>query len=1786
MNNDLKITDSPARGASVNNFSDSVLDIKIPQINISSFGHSAPRRDIVTRESRSARVKDKKRFLVRKGQQARKLSRQLFEEQTSKWTIVKASVAGLMGQLPQTLIASFGEHGEFVLDLLESVTFLIYHLTVAENGVGYSMAIANFVKMQYKGSMLYSALENSGLVASRTSAAVEVLDDLFGPYEAQSDGNPFARARAFLDTYAEIKHSKIYLKLYKFSMYMLSMSMFDRFGVTFEKCRYSKVEAEAIKAKHHLGHDFVFTMLDTALFVCERGYQCMITGSMDPIYHSGSRYEKWFNDVTQTLLEAKFLNNPEPHGIDEFKTRQSLKDLLEQGECIYKHAVRLDSIEKSAVRKMLGDLRLADMTLTSAEYIQRDRKSPFAVLVHGGSSVMKTQFKNMLFYHYAALFNLQNGPQYKYTHNPVAKYWDGFRSHMWFLVMDDIAFLNPAKAPQGDPSLLEMLQVVNNQPYAPDQAALEDKGKVCCMPRFVVATTNTADLNVDAYFSCPLAVRRRLPFTITISPKKDMAKYNVMMDSSKVPETFDGTYPDVWEIEVYRIEPHTDVHKAGVPQRAKSVLIGKYTDVREFVKWFSKEAIIHEATQAKAANCDKAMSTVKLCQKCYVPKNMCDCDSLVAQGPPVRTMRCARCRKTLDQCICNSPLLPQGTSSAVRSASDMAEVMETIDEAIDDIEWIQRASQDFVPLGDTETQRPDDGWTIADRLAGRLYDTRHHNPFITSNPFDALGSSTTSETSSSRNSVFRSPTPSEAFREAVHPPSSYASSSGNGSSTEPLPAWYTEMVQPPSPIPFEVGPPAGPFLPGAVGSTPLTPDEDQTEYLRMLDVAMKEVDQTTFWSRCCDWVTSTSMNSVIYLYCHWSWFRWIFSAWWSWTWIRNWVMNRACMKVHNSRLMKAVVSKCGDRVQKRLLGANALLTLTVTLTTVLGSCAIIGLLIRKALSPKSEIQGNTSSKPVEAGKRPVPRDERVKNVWYNDSFVATPLDVTKQILSWKGLPRNEVFDIVARNCVVLTLEFKAPGDERVRAKKINSFCIGGNVYIFNRHNLPSAEFPGVRVFTACVGYEASGISLSARCEVKLDNAYEDPSRDIVAFQMMGLPPKRDLRSLFPPSSYRGRFDGTYVDYFADYATRRSVVALKREMTTSVLGEMDVWMGHSSVPTVKGDCGSVLLMFSEQGPILLGLHTLGEIQGSTVVVPFLSNEYVLKVSSHFSLPVVDISSPVLSSASVTKNLGDLHVKSPVRFVEQGCATVYGSLDGFRLSPNSDVEDTILKPSLQKRGLADIKHVAPIMKKGESWKPWYKSLNDMSKPLDLDSELVEACAKSFFNDIMKGLSKEDLDELGVVDLHTALNGAAGVGYVDKLNRNTSAGFPFKKCKRNFLIEDATSEMEHAMKLDDEMYARVVDCDAKYRSGHTYAPVFCANLKDEPRPREKVLDGNVRVFAGGPMDWCIVARKYFIMIQRLMKRNRFLFEQAPGIRAQSLDWQQLGEFLSKHGKHRVFAGDYAKFDKRMSALVILWAFWIMIEIAKVSGQYDDGDIQAMWCIAYDVAYPTMDYNGDLIQFHGSNPSGQILTVEINGFVNSIYMRYAYATGYREYHGYTVPWMTILATFTVFVVLMTYGDDNAVGVSELVDWFDHTAVSEWLGMVGIVYTMADKTAESTPFTPFEDINFLKRRWRYDEDLGAMAAPLELESITKMLSLGVRSKTISPQEQAVEVVSSAVREYFFHGRSVFEEKSEMLKEVLSECCLDPYVTTSTFPSWECLREGFWRNSEGLEIVGGKVVPC
>lgn len=1536
---------------------------------------------------------------------------------------------------------NISEDQDYIIKLVENILTCVRLLSKANDREDCALAIAVFAQCRANRSLV--------------SVLTEKWDSLMSlSLQSGQIHNTFQSLKNILSKYDMVKKLPIFTKIYKFLLYCVGTSLFEKMGIKFDAKKFLRVEKAVIKKEYYMGPDFIHCVLDTILFVSETGYQCMVTGSIDPILHHETSYEKWIQEGETLRIQSKYISNPEPHGFTVFDFLSRLDDNIEKGKAIVRFLAKNEPCAM-VVRRLLSDLVSIRADCKTKRLAQQERKAPFAVLVHGGSSVAKSQFTKLLYYHYGKMFNLPIADEFKYTRNAFDQYWTNFNSSQWCLQLDDIAYLHPNKATECDPSLVEMLQVVNNVPYVPTQADLADKGKTPVRSRFVIATTNTENLNAETYFACPLAVQRRLPYVLSIEPKDIYRKENgPMIDPLKIPESKDGEYPDLWRITVKRVAPAPQTARKSLHMGQTAVLITEsiFEDIYSFLQWFSAIARSAEGTQEKALKCDHDMRSVSLCTH-DVPVNSCP--------------------------TCSSELSLQ--------AGELIEYVDT--------PWVREVHRRLTE--DTEG------------FLGYQYTIRH---------------------------IMRCISVMSIFHRIVA-------------------AWYFSLLWIMQRYPtwgtFFISLLYGNWCFFLIACRLLHIPEMRHICMYLIGHkayrAIRSPKAVVFCASLVAAVTLLKAGQMILD------FSGYFPKEEELTPEHCYQCNgcKTCKHIsHEKRSEIAYKHVCDSNLCSRCTHKREMRDREIVLALSDDDCL-------KCSRLQSEVR--------DKGVAPTPKNDKKENVWYKDQFECTPFDVSLSSLSKSRWTMDDFVKHISANCASYTV--RARTDDTVKEKYGKTICIGGHSYLFNNHCVPFDSFELSIIFQS----SKDGLTTNFTMLVTPGQMHRIPERDLLFIQLPSIPPKKDIRDLFAKPSFEGRFDGEYVCRSGDGSIKRvAVLAPKFEKkfffsdsTANVHLSTPIWKGKVYTNTVDGDCGSVLITTTSMGPLILGIHVLG---GRDCECVALAVDHDLL--SSLQTDIFSDNSPTLQVGDYAQELVNLSKKATVRYIEEGTMVVYGSLAGFRGKLKSRVVPTLMNELAVRDGY-ECNTGPPLM---NSWIPWRRALLDMARPVShIDLTLLEHCVDSFSKDILDSLTQSDLSELHVYPLNVAVNGCPGLAYVDKMPRNTSAGFPFRKSKKYFLEAIAAfGDYQHPVKVTPEIEQemdRIVEC---YESGRVYCPVFTASLKDEPTALHKIQDGKTRVFCGAPLPWSLVVRMYLLPVIRLIQKNRFLFEAGPGTIAQSTEWDDIYKYITQYGEHRIVAGDYGKFDKRMPASVILAAFQIIKNILASAG-WSAEDLRVVGGIAEDTAFPTIDFHGELIRCYGTNPSGHPLTVIINGVANSLYVRYCYTLNHPD---------KTCSDFKKHVALFTYGDDMIMGVKESCYWLNHTIMQETLAAIDIEFTMAEKAARSVPFIHVKQASFLKRSWRFESQLGCMVCPIDHSSISKMLTMCVESKTVSRQLQAVAVLNTACREYFWYGENIFHQRRALFYKWIDELDLYPYLE-EPLPTWGQLKREFEENSHLREYSNG-----
>jgi hypothetical protein len=604
-------------------------------------------------------------------------------------------------------------------------------------------------------------------------------------------------------------------------------------------------------------------------------------------------------------------------------------------------------------------------------------------------------------------------------------------------------------------------------------------------------------------------------------------------------------------------------------------------------------------------------------------------------------------------------------------------------------------------------------------------------------------------------------------------------------------------------------------------------------------------------------------------------------------------------------------------------------------------------------------------------------------------------------------------------------------------------------------------------------------------------------------------------------------------------------------------------------TFEGMCMSAIVSDSKECKIL-GFH-IGGVTGTNKGCGFAITAPQLRMAIHELENMSEAFVPAPQARDIDDSMlgrnyaisGDIHYKCPTNFITGEAAVIpYGTVTG-RSSTSSSVMETPISSVVERiTGVPNVygppQFVSPVVRDDgktdqRKWRPWYESLEVCSKPsIGFDPAEVDIAVDDYIGGLKKVFDSDPVEyskELVPLTHQETISGVEGKRFIDAMVTKTSIGYPIGGPKSNHMFDLEPTDSHHCPReFTPEILAEIERVTALIDAGEHPNLIFGASLKDEPTKRTK---DKVRVFQAAPLALQYLIRMYFLPVARFLSLHPLISECAVGINAHGPEWDELSRFMAQFGDDRIIAGDYSKYDLRMPAQLTLAAFSVMIRIAKWSGNYTAKDIQRMNVLAHEVCTPLVAYNGTLIRFLGTNPSGQNMTVYINSIVNSILHRLAFFDAYPKSQMVAIGKELGLgrpANARDLMALETYGDDAYGSVRRGYDRFNHVQMANYLADHDMKFTMPDKESAPIPFLNRYDADFLKRKNRYSEELGHYVGMLEEESIFKSLHSILRSKQVTPLEVCTQNVDGALREWFFHGREVFEHRRAQMQQIAAEC--------------------------------------
>jgi hypothetical protein len=459
-----------------------------------------------------------------------------------------------------------------------------------------------------------------------------------------------------------------------------------------------------------------------------------------------------------------------------------------------------------------------------------------------------------------------------------------------------------------------------------------------------------------------------------------------------------------------------------------------------------------------------------------------------------------------------------------------------------------------------------------------------------------------------------------------------------------------------------------------------------------------------------------------------------------------------------------------------------------------------------------------------------------------------------------------------------------------------------------------------------------------------------------------------------------------------------------------------------------------------------------------------------------------------------------------------------------------------------GLSRLK---PFEKDGEIINPMSKAVQfycTNTSPINL--KLLKACTNSYISRMFKHSEPLHRDPR-IFDFETAIVGIPG--YIDGIPMDTSAGYDWNSrgISKKDIFQRVDGVVDFNTPLAKELKEKTLAIEESLRAGIKVDIIQTDYLKSETLPLEKVMEGKTRLFSAGQLEWFILFRMYLLDFVQWTIENRVVNGLTIGINCYSTEWNILASHMMEHGDN-IIAGDFKKWDARITVPMI-YALFDVIDRFYVGATEEEKRVRRLMCEAMcstiHLTNVPVEENGKVIyktvmyEWVGAMASGLFLTGSGNSIMNNIILRYACVdiltkkSGGARIFDHTSDFDFVALESNVNIV--ANGDDNLLGVGPEYLAIDQLSLAESLAKIGMEYTEETKQGRIQPHRSITEVEFLKRRFRWEEAYGRFVSPLRMASILEAPYWCNRKPKKVDLEQCVR---TNVLELALHGQEVFEE--------------------------------------------------
>lgn len=617
--------------------------------------------------------------------------------------------------------------------------------------------------------------------------------------------------------------------------------------------------------------------------------------------------------------------------------------------------------------------------------------------------------------------------------------------------------------------------------------------------------------------------------------------------------------------------------------------------------------------------------------------------------------------------------------------------------------------------------------------------------------------------------------------------------------------------------------------------------------------------------------------------------------------------------------------------------------------------------------------------------------------------------------------------------------------------------------------------------------------------------------------------------------------------------------------------------NSGVTTMRGYCGLPVLSLGKYSGIV-GIHTGVNTDDRT-------QKYITRL---YDTDLEDFSKKLFAQSGVVSmlslppggieyqgNVTTLSEKSKLRYF-QGFGFPLGTVEGVH-APRLKSRIKLSRFAVESCALEKYKipHFQSYTRERQDGETEFvdatirKLRTTERSPRDINPGLLQATMDTFSKVIDSWV---DWDEVRPSSFSDIMNGQEGT-ISNSLNLSTAPGYGYDGKKRDFVYELQSDPLDRV--FDEKVMSMVVAMLHAYRNKIIGFAVSKWFPKDEPISIAKELDGKQRFVSCSPFHKIIVS-KMVLKDLFLKMRQRRKCHMCVGMNAASFDWGSIPAAMAKLDPkfERVMDGDYSAYDCIAWFLIIVLSVLLMklannkyfkeeIHIKFEEYDFKISAYEILECLISDIhAYPVL-IGLDLAMLFGILESGADHTAELNSLMETfihimIYLFTFVKFGPHEFSDFKLDVQKSEHTsldlydlamsapyFDDNVVLRNYGDDSIDTCSLAVSEF-YSPKNRGLAAAALGFPITDaRKNKQLSYVSLKEATFLKRRFIWNDEAQAYFAPLERESIMKILAF-IRTENCTIEEASINNLCDAQRQFFMYGREIFEKETLWLRELVT----------------------------------------